>query len=172
MVPQAIGISLCNRIGDSAGEFLVVVPRGFYRHSMFLNCSYFSVSVSGMGACFPGSVWIGVNFVSVHLFAFIFIHFSSYMWVFLLTVAYTRGFYWYICIHTRVYCKQSRMPLVFPYKGILVVSRWILMIAESPLILLESVYTSVSNQRHFFRVNFFKKVLVMAFSIFCLRLVH
>ena len=42
------------------------------------------------------------------------------------------------------------------------------MIAESPLTLLESVYTSVSNQRHFFRVNFFfKNVLVIAFSIFC-----
>ena len=29
VVPQAIGISLCNRIGDSAGEFLVVVLWGF-----------------------------------------------------------------------------------------------------------------------------------------------
>ena len=79
VVPQAIGIYLYNRIGDSAGEFLVVVLWGFYRHSMFLNCSYFSVSVSGMGACLPGSVRIGVNFVSIHLFAFIFIHFSSCM---------------------------------------------------------------------------------------------
>ena len=43
------------------------------------------------------------------------------------------------------------------------------MITESPLILLESVSTSVSDQRHFFfRVNFFfKNVLVIAFSIFC-----
>ena len=42
------------------------------------------------------------------------------------------------------------------------------MIAESPLILPESVYTSVSDQRRFFRVNFFlKNVLVIAFSIFC-----
>ena len=42
------------------------------------------------------------------------------------------------------------------------------MIVESPLILLESVYTSVSDQRHFFRVNFFfKNVLVIAFPIFC-----
>ena len=41
------------------------------------------------------------------------------------------------------------------------------MIAESPLILLESVYTSVSDQRHFFRVDFFfKNVLVIVFSIF------
>ena len=42
------------------------------------------------------------------------------------------------------------------------------MIAESPLILLESIYTSISDQRHFFRVNLFlKNVLVIAFSIFC-----
>ena len=53
------------------------------------------------------------------------------------------------------------MPLVFP-------SRERLIIVESLLILLESVYTSVSDQRHFFRVNFFfKNVLVIAFSIFC-----
>ena len=43
------------------------------------------------------------------------------------------------------------------------------MIVVSPLILPESVYTSVSDQRRFFRVNllFFKNVLVIAFSIFC-----
>ena len=43
------------------------------------------------------------------------------------------------------------------------------MIAESPLILLDSVYTFVFYQRHLlFRVNFFfKNVLVIAFSIFC-----
>ena len=58
VVPQAIGISLHNRIGESIGEFLVVVLWGFYRHSMFLNFSYFFVSVSSMGACFPGSVWL------------------------------------------------------------------------------------------------------------------
>ena len=51
VVPKSIGISLCNRIGDSAGEFLVIFPLGvFYRHSMFLNCSDFSVSKLGMGA--------------------------------------------------------------------------------------------------------------------------
>ena len=57
VVPQAIGISLRNRIGDSAGEFLVVVLWGlFSRHSMNLNCSFSLVSVSGMGACMPGRV--------------------------------------------------------------------------------------------------------------------
>ena len=59
VVPQAIGISLCNRIGDSVGEFLVVVLWGFfYLHSMNLNCSLSLVSVSGLGSCFLGSVWL------------------------------------------------------------------------------------------------------------------
>ena len=41
------------------------------------------------------------------------------------------------------------------------------MIVESPLILLESVYTSISNQRHFFKgkISFFMNVLVITFSI-------
>ena len=56
VVPEAIGIFLRNRNGDHTGEFLVISFGGFYRHSMFLNCSDFFVSESGMGACFPGSV--------------------------------------------------------------------------------------------------------------------
>ena len=40
MVPQAIGNSLRNRIGDSTGEFLVVDLWGLVSwHSMYLNCS-------------------------------------------------------------------------------------------------------------------------------------
>ena len=47
-----------------------------------------------------------------------------------------------------------------------------LTLPESPLTLPESVYTSVSDQRRFFfRVNFFLRRFVMAFSIFCLGLV-
>ena len=30
VVPQSIGISLCNRIGDSIGEFLVIFPLGVF----------------------------------------------------------------------------------------------------------------------------------------------
>ena len=56
VVPQAIGIFLRNRIGDHTGEFIVISFEGFYRHSMFLNCSDFSVSRSGLGACLPSSV--------------------------------------------------------------------------------------------------------------------
>ena len=49
LVPQAIGSFLYNRIGDHTGKFLVISFGGFYRHSMFLNCSNFSVSESGLG---------------------------------------------------------------------------------------------------------------------------
>ena len=53
VVPQAIGSFLCNRIGDHTQDFFW----GFYRHSMFLNCSYLSISESSLGACFPSNVW-------------------------------------------------------------------------------------------------------------------
>ena len=56
VVPQAMGIFLHNRIGDHIGEFLVISFGGFNRHSMFLNCSDFSVSESGLWACLSGSV--------------------------------------------------------------------------------------------------------------------
>ena len=56
VVPQAIRIFLCNRIGDHIGEFLVIFIGGLYWHSMFLICSDFSVFESGLGACFLGSV--------------------------------------------------------------------------------------------------------------------
>ena len=59
VVPQAIGISLRNRIGDSAGEFLVIFLWGLISlHSVYLNCSLSLVSVSGMGACIPGRAWL------------------------------------------------------------------------------------------------------------------
>ena len=56
VVPQAIGIFFRNRIGDHTGEFLVIFFGGLYRHSMFLIWSDFSISESGLGTCFPGSV--------------------------------------------------------------------------------------------------------------------
>ena len=54
VVPQAIGISLCNRIGDSVGEFLVVFLWGFLSafndfELLFLSC--FCVRYGGMFAC-------------------------------------------------------------------------------------------------------------------------
>ena len=89
VVPQAIGISIRNKIGDSAREFLVIVLWGFYRHSMFLNCSDFSVSESSMGACFPSSKFcLSLSvcllflscFLPIHRFC---LHSRVYMWVFL-----------------------------------------------------------------------------------------
>ena len=56
VVLQAIGSFLRNRIADHTGEFLVISFGGFYQHSMFLNCSNFSIFESGLGACFSGSV--------------------------------------------------------------------------------------------------------------------
>ena len=56
VVPQAIGSFLHNRIGNHIGEFLVISFRGFYWHSMFLNCSDFSIFESGLGACLPSCV--------------------------------------------------------------------------------------------------------------------
>ena len=50
VVPQAIGISLRNRIGDSAGEFLVILPLGVFIGTMgliLLTCSLFLL-VSGL----------------------------------------------------------------------------------------------------------------------------
>ena len=53
---QAIGIFLRNRIGNHTGEVPSCFSLGVFQHSMCLNCSNFSVSVSGLGACFPDSV--------------------------------------------------------------------------------------------------------------------
>ena len=44
VLPQAIGISLRNRIGDSAREFLIIFPLGVFISTMgliFLTCSLF-----------------------------------------------------------------------------------------------------------------------------------
>ena len=52
VVPQAIGISLCNRIGDSTEELLVVVLWGFSIGIQWLWIAlFFSVFVLGLGAC-------------------------------------------------------------------------------------------------------------------------
>ena len=59
VVPQAIWISLHNKIGDSIGDFLVVALWGFFsRHSMYLSFSFSLVYVLGMGSCMPGRVWL------------------------------------------------------------------------------------------------------------------
>ena len=50
VVPQAIGISLCNKIDDSTGEFLVIFPLGVFIDTMgliLLTCSLFLL-ISGL----------------------------------------------------------------------------------------------------------------------------
>ena len=117
VVPQAIGISLCNRIGDSGGEFLVVVLWGlFSRHSMNLNCSFSLVSVSGLGACLLGSVWLVWSLSQPICLPWFYAPFFLYMG-FLFTVAYKRGLFCDFRIYTWVYCEQSRMPLILPFWG-------------------------------------------------------
>ena len=97
MVPQAIGISLRNRIRDSTGEFLVDFFWGlFSQHSMNLNCSFSLVFVSGLGACMPGRVWLVWSLSQP-------ICLPWFYALFLLV----RGFF----IYSRVY---TRFPLWFP----------------------------------------------------------
>ena len=93
VVPQAIGISFRNRIGDSAGEFLVVDLWGliFLEFNVFelLFLSCFGVGTGGM---YTWQSLIGVKYVSVYLFSLFYAPFSS-------------------C--TRVYCLQSRIHAGF-----------------------------------------------------------
>ena len=97
VVPQAIGISLCNRIGNFAREFLVVVLWGLVSwHSMYLNCSLSLVSMLGMGhVCLVEPDWcefslsLSVFLGFVHLFLPV------------------HGFVTYSCVYTR-------FPLGFP----------------------------------------------------------
>ena len=117
VVPQAIGISLCNRIGDFVGEFLVVFLWGlFYRHSMNLNSSFSLVFVSGLGACMPGSVWLVWSLSQLVCLPWVYAPFFLYA-SFELTVAYKRGFLCHFRVYIRVYCEQSRIPLIFPFCG-------------------------------------------------------
>ena len=121
---------------------------GFYRHSMFLNCSDFSISELVWGhvcvVVFDRSKFCLSLSVYLLFYLFFFLYAS-----FVFTVACTCGFYWDIHVYTRVFCTQLRMPWVLPFWGRLSVVGWVLMIAESPWMLLESVYTSVSDQRCF-----------------------
>ena len=115
MVPQDIGISLRNKIGDSAGEFLVVVLWGWFsRHSMYLNYSFSLVSVSGLGACMPSRVWLEWSLSQPICFP-CFMHLFFLYVGFLFTVAYTCGFLCDFRVYTRVYCEQSRIPWIFPF---------------------------------------------------------
>ena len=150
VVPQAIGIYLRNRIGDSTGEFLVVVLWGFSIgiHWIWIALSLLFLCRVWGHVCLVVSDWCEFC-LSLSICLYFYAPFFMYT-SFELTVAYTCGFLCHLCVYTRVYCEQSRMPLVFPFRGIWMVAGWILMIAESPLILPESIYTYVSDQRRYF----------------------
>ena len=91
--PQAIGIFLHNKIGDHTGDVLSHFLWGFFRHSMFLNCSDFSISKSGLGhvflvvydrSKFCVSLSIFLLFLSLFLpICGFFLHSRVYTWVFL-----------------------------------------------------------------------------------------
>jgi len=174
VVPQAIGISLRNRIGDSAGEFLVVDLWGLVSwHSMYLNCSLSLVSVLGMGACMLGRAWLVWNKSQPVCLPVVYASFSSCTRVYCLQSrihavfpvisAYTRGF----TAHSRVY------PGFYPFVEdsgllgefwLLLSLLWHCLCLLLPLFLTRNVLFSLNF--------FFRKVLVMASLIFCLRLVH
>ena len=117
VVPQAIGIYLCNRIGDSAREFLVVVLWGWYsQHSMYLNCSFSLVYVSGLGACMPGRFWLEWSLSQPSCLP-CFMHLFFLYAGFWFTVAYTRGFLCCFRIYMQVYYEQSCIPLILSFLG-------------------------------------------------------
>ena len=115
VVPQAIGISLCNRIGDTAGEFLVVVLWGlFYWHSMNLIALsiLFLCQVWGH-VCLVESDWSEFCLsLPVCLFLCTFFFLYAGFWF---TVVYTRSFLYDYHVYTRVYYEQSRIPWIFPF---------------------------------------------------------
>ena len=117
VVPQAIGISLRNRIGDSAGEFLVVVVWGFYIAIQWLWIALFLLFLCRVW----GHVFLAVSdwcevCLSLSVFLYFYAPFFLYV-IFELIVTYTHSFLFHLRIYTRVYCEQSRMPLVFPFSG-------------------------------------------------------
>ena len=139
VAPQAIGISLCNRVGDSTGDFLVVVLWGFSIRIQWLWIALFLQFLCWVwGHVFlVVSDWCEVC-LSLSVFLYFYAPFFMYM-SFWLTVGYIHRFHCYFHVHMRVYYEQSRMPLVLPSRGSYMVVGWILMFVESPLALPEFV---------------------------------
>ena len=118
VVPQAIGISLYNRIGDSAGEFLVVVLWGFSIDIQWLWITLFLLFLCRVW----GHVYLVVSdwcevFLSLPIFLYFYAPFFLYV-SFELTIAYTCVFLFNFRVCMRVYCERSYMPLLFPFWGI------------------------------------------------------
>ena len=106
VVPQAIGISLHNRNGDSAREFLVIVLWGLISwHSMYLNFSLsllFLCRVWGH-VCLVEPDWCEFSLsLSIYLgFVHLFLPVCAF-------VTYNR-------VYTRVHCAQSHIPWFLPF---------------------------------------------------------
>ena len=117
LVPQAIGISLRNIIGNSAGEFLVVVLWGFSIGIQWLWIALFLLFLCQVWGhvCLVVSDWCEFCLsLSVCLdFMHIFFLYAGF-W---LTIAYTCSFLSDFRVYMWVYCEQSRMPLIFPFGG-------------------------------------------------------
>ena len=144
-----------------------------YRNSMNLNFSFSLISVSGLGACIPDIVWL----------VWILSQLVCLPW-FLCTFLPVREFW----THSRVYTRFS-MPFLCIHAGLLQKVMYALSFSfyrklNGCWVSFDDCWVSFDTTRiciHLcfwletfcFRVNFFlKNVLVMAFSIFCLGLVH
>ena len=84
---------------------------------------------------------------------------------FAFTIACTHRFSQNTCICTQVYWEQSHMPWFFALLGGLSVDGWVWMIVESSWMLLESIYTPLSDQR-LLSIRFLKIFLSFIFY-FC-----
>ena len=54
--PKPYEVFSMTELATILGRFLVISFGDFFQHSMCLNCSDFSISELGLGACFPSSV--------------------------------------------------------------------------------------------------------------------
>ena len=147
MVPQAIGISLCNRIGDFAGD----VPC-FYLWFMgtlgliLLTCSWFLfVSVSHVIVCLSIDTplyWFGLDLIFTTAFS-VYVGFWT-------KVAYIRGFLAKSRIHMHLFFIQSRTSSLLVSLMLWEVAGWVVSVVGSSLGLMLSVGCFFCDQRPLF----------------------
>ena len=148
VIPQAIGIFLRNRIGDHTEEFLVNSFRGF----IGIQCSWIALI-----SLFLSRVWGHVCLVVSDRSKFLsqLVCLPSFLSIFLLVhnfCLYSRVYTWFLLAYPHIYVgflHTVTYALIFSFLGQLSVAGWVWMIVEYSCMLLESVYTSVSDQRCF-----------------------
>ena len=148
MVPQAIGISLRNRIGDSAGD----VPCFYLGLSIgtmgliFLICSLFlPIYVSHFIVCLSIDTplyWFVLDLLFTTAF-------SVYV-DFWLEVAYIRGFLANSRVHTRLFFIQLRTSSLLVSLMLWEVAGWVVSVVGSSLGLMLSVGCFFCDQRPLF----------------------